>query len=283
MNITSKKTKGKLFMEKVSVIIPTYNRENVIERSIRSVLNQTYTNLEVIVVDDGSKDNTEKIVKSINDDRIIYYKQKNGGASSARNTGVKLASANYIAFHDSDDSWRVDKLEKQMKYLTENPHLGMIYCNYQMHKMDGTTYVVPQGARIIGNLSGDMFLTILINNTIGTPTMLMKKEIFEELGGFDTSLHCLEDWDFAVRFAELYLIGFVNEVLVDAYQMPGSVSTNGQGYFETRCKMLSKYKDVLWKNKIFDLVIGDLFKLAEKHNYLEQTKLMLAKMMSESK
>lgn len=279
MNIAFYEIKGKLFMEKVSVIIPTYNREKVIERSVRSVLNQTYKNIEVIIVDDGSKDNTEKIIKSINDERIIYYKQKNGGASKARNTGVKLATSDYIAFHDSDDSWREDKLEKQMKYMMENPQVGMVYCDYLMHRVDGMTYAVPGDINFIGELEGDMFLTLLVNNTIGTPTMLLKKSLFEEFGGFDDSLHCLEDWDFALRFSEYYYIGYINEVLIDAYQQPGSVSTNGQGYFETRCRMIAKYKDILWKNGLFDFVIGDLFKLAEKHNYLEQVKIKLSEMM----
>lgn len=270
-----------LRMEKVSVIIPTYNRERLIERSIRSVLNQSYTNIEVIVVDDGSKDNTEKVVKSINDERIIYYKQKNGGAAKARNTGVRLATADYIAFHDSDDVWREDKLEKQMNFLMENPQYGMVYCNYEINKIDGLVFVVPRNLNVIGELDGDMFLTLLVNNTIGTPTMLLKKELFEELGGFDETLHCLEDWDFALKFSEYYYIGFLDEVLIDVYQQAGSVSTNGEGYFETRCRMIAKYKDVLWKNGLFDFVVGELFKLADKHNYLENVKVLLAEKMGQ--
>ena len=269
-------------MEKVSVIIPTYNREKVIERSIRSVLNQTYKNIELIVVDDGSKDNTEKIVKSINDERIIYYKQENGGASKARNAGVLLATADYIAFHDSDDAWREDKLEKQMAYMKEHPEYGMVYCDYLMHKMDGKKYIVPAKVNIIGELEGDMFLTLLINNTIGTPTMLIKKELFLEVGGFDVSLSCLEDWDFAIRFSEFYYIGYVGEILMDVYQQQGSISTNIAGYFESRCLMIAKYKDVLWKNGIFDLVVGDLFKLAESQNCLSEVKELITVIMGQN-
>ncbi len=266
-------------MEKVSVIIPTYNRAHLIERSVKSVLNQTYKNLEVIVVDDGSKDNTEEIIKSINDDRIIYYKQENGGAAKARNTGVNLATADYIAFHDSDDCWREDKLEKQMKYFLENPYFGMVYCDYKMHRLDGSTYCVPSDFSMIGELEGDMFLTILVNNAIGTPTMVLKKEIFEEVSGFDNSLHCLEDWDFALKVAEYYYIGYVREPLVDAYQQEGSVSSNGEGYFDTRCKMIAKYKNVLWENGLFDYVVGDMFKLADKHGYLDYAKKKLAELI----
>lgn len=263
-------------MEKISVIIPSYNRANLIERSVRSVLNQTYKNIEVIVVDDGSKDNTEEIVKSINDERLRYYKQENGGAAKARNNGVSLATGEYIAFHDSDDVWREDKLMKQMSFLKENPIYGMVYCNFMFHKMDGSSNIIPRDINVIGELDGDIFFTLLINNTVGAPTMLMKKELFEELGGFDTSLRCLEDWDFAIRFSENYYIGYVDEVLMDAYQQSDGVSSNGKDYFEIRCNTIVKYKNILWKNGLFDLVVGDIFTLAEKYNYLEQVKKLLA-------
>src|SRR4030043_1337098 len=100
----------------VSVIIPTYNRAHLVGRSIRSVLNQTYQDLEVIVVDDGSKDNTAEIVRGITDPRIVFLKhEKNRGVSAARNTGLKAARGKYIAFQDSDDEWLPQKLEKQLE------------------------------------------------------------------------------------------------------------------------------------------------------------------------
>ena len=111
----------------IDIIIPTYNREKTIERAVRSVLGQTYDNIKVIIVDDGSTDGTEQIINSIEDSRIRYYKlKKNGGAGYARNEGVNLASAEFIAFHDSDDAWRPDKLEKQMAYWNNHPEFSMI-------------------------------------------------------------------------------------------------------------------------------------------------------------
>lgn len=266
-------------MEKVSVIIPTYNRENLIERSIRSVLNQTYKNLEVIVVDDGSTDHTREIVESIKDQRIIYHKQENGGAAKARNTGVSLATADYIAFHDSDDVWREDKLIKQMSFLKQNPEYGMVYSNFFFHRLDGSGYSIPKDVKPIGELSGDIFFTVLINNTVGAPTMVMKKELFEEIGGFDTTLKCLEDWDFTIRFAENYYVGYLDEDLMDAYQQIDGVSANGKEYFSIRCDMICRYKDILWKNGLFDLAIGDLFQLANRHNCLEMVKQLMADKM----
>ena len=120
-------------MEKVSIIIPTYNREKSISKSIKSVLNQTYNDLEVIVVDDGSTDNTEKIIKGIKDTRIKYIKlDKNKGACYARNVGIKKATGKYIAFNDSDDIFHKTKIEKQVMYLKKcNSDLN--FCKMKIH------------------------------------------------------------------------------------------------------------------------------------------------------
>ena len=113
-------------MEKISVIIPTYNREQKIVKSVQSVLEQTYSNLEIIIVDDGSTDHTEQVVKEIQDERIVYIRQaENQGVSAARNIGVANATADFIAFHDSDDCWHSDKLEKQMEYWKRYPEYNI--------------------------------------------------------------------------------------------------------------------------------------------------------------
>ena len=111
----------------ISVIIPTYNRAHLIKRSAQSVLNQTYKNLELIIVDDGSTDNTKEVIDSLNDERIVYVKQENHGVSSARNTGINVANGKYIAFQDSDDIWHSDKLEKQINTLKQN-NADIVFC-----------------------------------------------------------------------------------------------------------------------------------------------------------
>ncbi len=259
-------------MDKVSVIIPTYNREKLIERSVRSVLNQTYENLEVIVVDDGSADKTEDVIKSIDDDRVIYYKQENGGAGKARNTGVILATGEYIAFQDSDDVFRSKKLEIQMEYIKKNPQYSMVYSSFLRHNADGTIRIIPEAFRYPGPLEGDIFYTLLQKNSVGAPTTLMKKECFEEIGGYDESLRSLEDWEFALRYSEGFYIGYIDEILVDVYEQAGSVSFNIDGYFEARCKMIGRYKDVLIKNNMFEKVVGDVFSIATYHNCLGKVK-----------
>lgn len=261
-------------MEKVSVIIPTYNRGDKILKSINSVLNQTYSDLELLVVDDGSVDETEAVMQTITDDRVRYIKlQKNSGASNARNVGVEYATGEWIAFEDSDDLWKEDKLEKQMDYGRMHPECAMIYCQYKMH-IEGKIALVPN-RHWAGELEGDIFPWLLVRNTIGTPTMLMKKTCFQEVGGFDTTLRSLEDWEFAIRFAEKYLIGFVEEPLVDAYHSAGGVSSGTAAYYESRCKMVATYKEQMIQYNIFDTVVGELFTRAGERGLLEPVKQML--------
>ena len=260
--------------QKISVIIPTYNRESSIEAAVRSVINQTYSNLEIIIIDDGSTDNTEQIISNIQDDRITYHRQENGGASKARNTGVALATSDIIAFHDSDDIWRPEKLESQMNYWNEHPQYEFIYCGFVMHCNDGSVINAPvyqDGTK----LSGNIFDTLLIKNMVGTPAMLMKKEVFEEVNGFDTSLPCFEDWDLALRIARNHQLGFVDKPLFDSFQTEGSVSTNIAASFSVRCLFISRYKQYLMEHNLFDKAVTVLFDAAGRAGVMDNVKQML--------
>ena len=131
-------------MEKVSIIIPTYNRADVLSLSVQSVLQQTYADFELLIVDDGSSDNTDIVVESWHDDRIRYLKlPENKGVAAARNEGIRQAKYDYIAFQDSDDCWMPDKLEKQMDFFMQNPEADLLYCPYECQKADGTVIFVP--------------------------------------------------------------------------------------------------------------------------------------------
>ena len=165
-----------------------------------------------------------------------------------------------------------------MSYMKENPQYGMVYCSFLKHMLDGNTFAIPN-SNFFGETEGDMLLTLLINNKISTQTMLLKKDLFFELGGFDLSLQCLEDWEFALRFSKYYYIGHVNETLVDVYQQPGSVSTNVMKYFEARCKMIADYKDILQKNNLLDYVIIKLFETAKSLNCQDTVMMSLAQLM----
>lgn len=266
-------------MQKVSIIIPTYNRREKLIRAINSILTQDYKDFELIIVDDCSTDDTEEFVKDIDDERVIYHKLKqNSGAAGARNAGVKISSYDYIAFHDSDDEWMPDKLSKQMKYINENSEYAMVYTKMSIHQGDKCG-MFPNDA-VKGDLEGDLFYWLLIRNTIGAPTMLMKKECFDIVGGFDERLRCLEDWEFAVRFAKQYKIGYLDEALILVHSEPGGVSSNRGGYYETRCKMISQYKNEMIINGMFDDIVMDLFKRAEATGVLPQVQKMLITMLN---
>lgn len=264
---------GESMLEKygVSVIIPTYNRADLLERAVKSVQKQTYKNWEIIVVDDGSTDNTEDIIKKLNDARIRYVKnEKNLGAAASRNRGAELAKYDYVAFQDSDDVWRIDKLEKQVKYLHQNTDYDMVYCSFLKHYSNGESLAVPNNQ--IGEREGDMYATLLINNVIGTPTVLVKRNVFLECGGFDTELRAIEDWDFAVRVARNSQIGFVSEILVDAYETQGSISYDGAAYYKARCKMLAMNGVYLQEVGLFDDLVINMFNDAEKRGVLDSVK-----------
>lgn len=261
-------------MEKVSVIIPTYNRANLIERSIRSVLTQNYQELEVIVVDDGSVDATEDVVRAIRDERIIYDKQThNQGVAAARNKGVKLASGEWIAFHDSDDCWREDKLSVQMRYAKEHPEYRLIYCAYLCHTFDGKEIKVP--GEELKYLEGDVFAALLARNTVGAPTILMRREDFLASGGFDTTLKSLEDWEYVLRFSKEHMLGYVDRILVDAYLSNSGVSSGKGAYAESRCRMIANYYQELLYHGMAETVVGDLLSWAEKMGVSEAVKRML--------
>lgn len=216
----------------VSVIIPTYNREASIRRSIESVLNQTYTDLELIVVDDGSVDGTAAVVKAIDDPRLSYVYQPNGGACSARNRGIELAKGDYIAFQDSDDVWKPDKLRKQMEYLTENDY-DLIGCGFVR---TNTTVSAPTSAYAF------TIRNVLTGNRVSTQTMLMKREVASSVR-FDTSCKRLQDWDFLIRVTiGGFRIGFLDEVLVDAYYSDNSITLTVKEE-EALLYIRDKYKD----------------------------------------
>ena len=183
----------------ISVIIPTYNRADRIEKSIRSVLNQSYKDIELLVIDDGSTDNTYEVVSKIKDDRLFYYKQENQGACAARNHGMNLAKGKYIAFQDSDDIWYADKLEKQYNFI-EMTKADLVYCG--MHRIvHGKKMYIPENQDSHEKVTTSL---LLYHNKISTQTILMKREIAEKIS-FDTTFKRLQDWDFVLQVS---LAGF---------------------------------------------------------------------------
>jgi glycosyltransferase involved in cell wall biosynthesis len=199
---------------KVSVIIPTHNRSSMLKRAALSVLRQTYKNLECIIVDDASTDDTPDVIRELIalDERIKSTRhESNRFGAAGRNTGVRISSGEFIAFLDDDDQWFPEKLEKQMALFSSLPDaFGLIYC-----WMD---YYNPQGRLVRQHhpvLRGDVFQHVLTGNKIGgTPTLLIRKRILDESGGWDESQRIQQDDILIVRLCRITRVELIPEVLV---------------------------------------------------------------------
>jgi GT2 family glycosyltransferase len=203
----------------ISVIIPTYNYDRFLREAIDSVLAQTWPALEVIVVDDGSTDDTPRILADYGD-RIRVIRQENLGASAARNTGIAAARGEWVAFLDSDDLWRPRKLECDAARIAADPDLGIVHCGAEQFDNTGKTLFV-----FLGGLEGWVApdLLSLDREVIAAPGsgLTVRKAAAEEVGGYDPRLEGSEDWDFCYRIACRYRAGLVPEVLA-RYRLHGS-------------------------------------------------------------
>lgn len=208
-------------MPTVSVIIPAYNAESFIADTVRSALNQTFADLEVIVVDDGSKDGTLARLAAFGD-RIRVHQQPNGGVARARNTGVSLARGSWIAFLDADDLWLPTKLARQLATAGDAP---MVFTDrYNI----GARGEVPElQSECTPMYGGDLFVPLLLEgNFITSTSVMIRRALFEQLGGFYTRLNGTEDWDLWLRVAEKHAIAFCPEPLVQYRFHPGGISRN---------------------------------------------------------
>ncbi|BDZ77038.1 glycosyltransferase family 2 protein [Claveliimonas bilis] len=251
----------------VTVIIPMYNRENTILAAVTSVLNQTYRNLELIVVDDCSTDNSVKVVKQLDDDRIrLILSKENKGACVARNIGIECAKGEYIAFHDSDDIWHKNKLEKSLYYIKKTK-ADMVFSSLykQGEKKYPTGRIIP---RTNLNDMEDKVGVLLGKNCISTQTIVLKKEIIEHIR-FDETLPRFQDWDFALQIAlSGYKIYFIEEPLVDCYELEDSITKNGTKAVKAYEILEKKYQNQREKNKKAKYTFYSL-----AGNLLEQNKI----------
>jgi glycosyltransferase involved in cell wall biosynthesis len=198
---------------KISVIIPVFNRENTIERALDSVLSQTYFPMEIIVIDDASDDGTAKILQRYIHEIKIFRQNINMGVSVARNRGIAEAKGEWIAFLDSDDEWFSHKLETQIKYLKNHPEIHILQSEEQWirneKKVNPPVKYIKKGGKIFKNC--------LKTCIVGPSTVICRRELLQEMRGFDENLTVCEDYDLWLRIAAKYPIPLIDEILINKY------------------------------------------------------------------
>jgi glycosyltransferase involved in cell wall biosynthesis len=222
----------------VSVIIPAYNAEKFIAETLKSVLSQTYKNIEVLVVDDGSQDRTCKIVESFaqKDHRIIFFQQANAGVAAARNLAIQKSSGEYIAPIDADDIWDTTKIEKQLKLMLKSqPSVGLVYARSVFIDEKGSMFGKYYNADDIFEtqlVEGDVYTALLYSNFMANASApLIRRACFEKVGYYNCKLReqnaqGAEDWDMHLRIAECYQFRVVPEFLIGYRQVITSMSAN---------------------------------------------------------
>ncbi|MEW6126824.1 MAG: glycosyltransferase [Acidobacteriota bacterium] len=221
----------------VSVVIPTYNSAAFLSEAITSVLNQTYRPVEIIVIDDGSTDNTETVAATFKE-AIRYSKKANGGPSAARNVGIRHSSGEFIAFLDADDLWLPDKLELQIAHFNEHPEYGVVFTGSQRFNESGVLDSNIRAGRDIP--TGMIFDKILLEHFIAMPSVMVRRRCLDEVGLFDEGLIGNEDFNFYLRLAKKYPFGFVNKILVHIRCHDKNLSDNLEQMCNDEIKNLEK-------------------------------------------
>jgi glycosyltransferase involved in cell wall biosynthesis len=216
----------------VSVVVPAYNASGTIERTLRSVMAQTYANLEIIVVDDGSNDDTAAIVERVSreDPRILLLRQPNEGVAAARNLAIAHAWGDFIAPLDADDIWHPRKIEKQIAILEDGgDRIGLVYCYSRI--IDEHDIIISHDGGP-GNARGDVYTRLILLNFIGNAsTPLIRRRCLQEVGGYDPSLRArgaqgCEDLAICLAIAERWEVDLAPEYLVGYRTAKGSMSRN---------------------------------------------------------
>lgn len=238
-----------------SIVIPLYNKENSIVKTIQSVLLQSYTNYEIIVVDDGSTDHSVQRVDEMTDYRIRLIRKENGGVCSARNVGVKEAKYNYIALLDADDWWERNYLEEQVKLINDFPEAKMWGMNYAETYSGKIAREVPTGLpKSYRGYVDDYFqMKGRVSDLFHSSAIVIKKEIFEQVGYFDERIKYAEDNDMWFRIIATNKVAFYDKYLVKYVQDAENRAMNQKR--ELKCFLpfyVDKYKDEIFKsNTIF--------------------------------
>lgn len=237
----------------VSVIVPAFNRRDSIVDAVRSVLRQTFRDIEVLVVDDGSTDDTIAALGAVDDPRVrLLAHTTNRGVSAARNTGLREAAADWIAFQDSDDEWLPAKLEKQMTRLAGfGSGAVACYCGMaiveQCNDRASLRYVPPSSLKVV---EGDILPALLETSFVSTQTLVVRGDALRAVGGFDEALPALVDWECMLRLTARGPIAFVDEPLVVQRFSGNSLTRDRRRRAEARRMIVEKHERLIGADRI---------------------------------
>lgn len=232
----------------VSIILPTYNRASTIRRAIDSVLKQSYAEYELIVIDDGSTDNTKQIIDSYTDERIIYIRLcKNSGVAHARNEGIKVARGKYIAFIDSDNTWDECHLESKLELVAGDHEKVFVFGNMHVFVQDEMKLIFPNLREECVKDRGQLLQLMLTSNRIDTNTVLLGSSCLGGKNMFDESMSALEDWDLFFRIIrqEDISLFFDEKATVKHYDTADSLSRKKNIFLTNRLKIYEKNRDII--------------------------------------
>lgn len=233
----------------VSVVLPTHNRAHLLGRAIHSVLGQSYRNVELLVVDDASTDDTAAVVASISDPRLRYLRQKqNRGTAAARNLGVRESRGALVAFQDDDDEWMVTKLERQVAALTaSSPDVGLCLCGYMCYEPDRVRYIGGPQA-LVGSM--DFAKGIRSESRlIATVGWLVRKPLLEAAGLFDERMKTWEDWELGLRLSQLCRFIMVDEPLFIYNRVEGSGLWCNERAFGNAVTVIMEKHGAMWAKR----------------------------------
>jgi glycosyltransferase involved in cell wall biosynthesis len=232
----------------VSVVIPTYERPQFLKGAVQTSLGQTYENIEVIVVDDGSSEQyADEVVSEFPDNVTCIQHMENKGLSAARNTGIQESNGEYVAFLDDDDRWHKSKLARQVSALEQNETAGLATCLVAAITPDNELVHCETSAP-----SGDCSEELLIGNQIGTPSrVLVRQECFNEIGMFDESLPTKQDWDFYLRLCQEWNVAALEDHLCFR-TVHDSMSSSVRALKRDKRAVLEKHEDLIRENKAWE-------------------------------
>lgn len=261
-------------MELVSVIIPLYNKKKHIARAINSVLNQSFRNFEIVVVDDGSTDGSSDVVESIKDNRIRLVRQQNAGVSAARNSGIKYSQYDLIAFLDADDEWKNGFLETVLRLRKRFPQAGIYSTNYVVVREDGSLSKVKQIGIPNEQWEGEIpyFKSVMLGGRPAcSSTVVIPKEVFADVGNFAVGVSHGEDTDMWGRIALKYPIVFCSQIEAIYYK---NAENRAQESFK-------KEKEWIFEERVKEATKGGVIPsnvLGDVKEYIANKKIHLAKL-----